>query len=163
MKFSIFKRLSRFSIRKQLFIIYLPLILLSTLVIGGGLVLDSTKQLTNNYQNLSALNAQRIKSTLFDTTNTFLTSASSLSSDTNLRTILTTDYSDLVAAIAAVDSYSELTEMKTLQTSISKLAIYTTNQTLPQRNYFVPVTTDILNAPWYQKAMSQSNAFFLHG
>ena len=91
---SLFRRLSQFSIRRQLFILYLPVVFLSTVTIGLLLVYDSTKQLTGNYQHLAELNAQRVKSVLFDTTNTLTNTASSLSNDTHLRQLLTANYLD---------------------------------------------------------------------
>ena len=116
MKHSFVKHLNQFSIRRQLFIIYLPIIILSTVTIGLMLVWDSTKQLTGNYQHLTELNAQRVKSILFDTTNTLTNSASTLSNDTHLRTILTTSFSEEQEAADTISEYERIDEIRSLQT-----------------------------------------------
>ncbi|MBE9907552.1 sensor histidine kinase [Enterococcus casseliflavus] len=158
---SLFRRLSQFSIRRQLFILYLPVVFLSTVTIGLLLVYDSTKQLTGNYQHLAELNAQRVKSVLFDTTNTLTNTASSLSNDTHLRQLLTANYLDDQEAIVDINSYDQLDEIRNLQTSIAKLTIYTTNQTIPNYKYFQQADDTIQATAWYQRALKQPDAFLM--
>ncbi|EAC5359605.1 sensor histidine kinase [Listeria monocytogenes] len=158
---SLFRRLSQFSIRRQLFILYLPVVFLSTVTIGLLLVYDSTKQLTGNYQHLAELNAQRVKSVLFDTTNTLTNTASSLSNDTHLRQLLTANYLDDQEAIVDINSYDQLDEIRNLQTSIAKLTIYTTNQTIPNYKYFQQADDTIQATAWYQRALKQTDAFLM--
>lgn len=156
---SLFRRLSQFSIRRQLFILYLPVVFLSTVTIGLLLVYDSTKQLTGNYQHLAELNAQRVKSVLFDTTNTLTNTASSLSNDTHLRQLLTANYLDDQEAIVHINSYDQLDEIRNLQTSIAKLTIYTTNQTIPNYKYFQQADDTIQATAWYQRVSSNPMLF----
>lgn len=158
---SLFRRLSQFSIRKQLFILYLPVVFLSTVTIGLLLVYDSTKQLTGNYQHLSALNAQRVKSVLFDTTTTLFNTASSLSNDTHLRELLTENYPEKQTAITAISEYDNIDEIRKLQTAIASLTIYTTNTTIPNYKYFQQVEPTIKESPWYQQALKQPDAFLM--
>lgn len=159
--FSLFRRLSQFSIRKQLFILYLPVVFLSTVTIGLLLVYDSTKQLTGNYQHLAALNAQRVKSVLFDTTTTLFNTASSLSNDTHLRELLTENYPEEQAAIAAISDYDNIDEIRNLQTAIASLTIYTTNTTIPHYKYFQPLDDTLKKSSWYQRALKQPDAFLM--
>lgn len=158
---SIFRRLSQFSIRRQLFIVYLPVIFLSTFAIGLFLVFDSTRQLTANYQHLAELNAQRVKSVLFDTTNTLNNTASSLSNDTHLRQFLTTNYETDISAIADIANYDQLDEIKKMQTSIANITIYTTNRSIPNYTYFQQVDDATRETIWYQKALVQPDAFLM--
>ncbi|MBO0425180.1 MULTISPECIES: sensor histidine kinase [unclassified Enterococcus] len=161
MKHSFVKHLNQFSIRRQLFIIYLPIIILSTVTIGLMLVWDSTKQLTGNYQHLTELNAQRVKSILFDTTNTLTNSASTLSNDTHLRTILTTAFSEEQEAVDTISEYERIDEIRSLQTSIADLTIYTTNETIPDYKFFRQADDAIKESLWYQRAMKQPDAFLM--
>lgn len=161
MKHSFVKHLNQFSIRRQLFIIYLPIIILSTVTIGLMLVWDSTKQLTGNYQHLTELNAQRVKSILFDTTNTLTNSASTLSNDTHLRTILTTSFSEEQEAADTISEYELIDEIRSLQTSIADLTIYTTNETIPDYKFFRQADDAIKESLWYQRAMKQPDAFLM--
>ncbi|MFS1009637.1 sensor histidine kinase [Enterococcus casseliflavus] len=161
MKHSFVKHLNQFSIRRQLFIIYLPIIILSTVTIGLMLVWDSTKQLTGNYQHLTELNAQRVKSILFDTTNTLTNSASTLSNDTHLRMILTTSFSEEQEAADTISEYERIDEIRSLQTSIADLTIYTTNETIPDYKFFRQADDAIKESLWYQRAMKQPDAFLM--
>lgn len=160
MKFSLFRKLSQFSIRQQLFIVYIPLIFLSSVLVGLYLVVDSTNQLTANYQYLADLNAQRVKSVLFDTTNTLYNNVFSLSNDTELREILSTELTDEIEVMQLIDQYNAIDEIRNYQTSIAALTIYSTNEHLPNNYRFIQVANEEIQASeWYQRAMTQSNAF----
>ena len=161
MKFSIFRKLSQFSIRKQLFIIYIPLVFLSTVLIGLYLVVDSTKQLTANYQYLADLNAQRVKSVLFDTTNTLYNTVFSLSNDTELRDLLSDEFATDLDAMKVIDDYDAVEEARSRQTAISKLTIFSTNASLPDYRFIQAANEEVQQTAWYQQAMSQSSAFLL--
>ncbi|MGI6155542.1 MAG: sensor histidine kinase [Enterococcus lemanii] len=156
-----FKRLSKFSIRQQLFIIYIPLVFLSTIAIGLTLVFDSTKQLTQNYQHLAALNTQRVKSTLFNTTNTLYTIAATLSNDTRLREILSTNYENEQLAINDMNHYQQIEEIIKLQPAIAELTIYTTNHSLPNYKYLKKIEASERQTNWFRQAQKQSNEFWI--
>ena len=95
----------------------------------------------------------------FDTTNTLTNTASSLSNDTHLRQLLTANYLDDQEAIVDINSYDQLDEIRNLQTSIAKLTIYTTNQTIPNYKYFQQADDTIQATAWYQRALKQPDAF----
>lgn len=155
------QRLSSVSIQKQLFIIYVPLIFLATVVIGTFLVYDSTQQLMQNYKHLAALNTQRAKSTVFNTTNTFLNTSTTLSNDLNLRDLLTTNYQTEKEAIIAINNYLVLDDIRDLQPSMSTIKIYVTNESIPNYKYFTQIDKNIEKTDWYQKAYKQSSAFWV--
>lgn len=155
------KRLSSVSIQKQLFIIYVPLIFLATVVIGTFLVYDSTQQLMQNYKHLAALNTQRAKSAMFNTTNTFLNTSTTLSNDLNLRDLLTTNYQTENEAIIAINNYLVLNDIRDLQPSMSTIKIYVTNESIPNYTYFTQVDKNIEKTDWYKKAYTQSSAFWM--
>lgn len=155
------QRLSSVSIQKQLFIVYVPLIFLATMFIGTFLIYDSTQQLLQNYKHLAALNTQRAKSTVFNTTNTFLNTATTLSNDLNLRDLLTTNYQTENEAIVAINNYLVLDNIRDLQPSMSTITIYVTNETIPNYTYFTQVDESIEKTDWFQKAYTQSSAFWM--
>lgn len=155
------QRLSSVSIQKQLFIVYVPLIFLATMFIGTFLIYDSTQQLLQNYKHLAALNTQRAKSTVFNTTNTFLNTATTLSNDLNLRDLLTTNYQTENEAIVAINNYLVLDNIRDLQPSMSTITIYVTNETVPNYTYFTQVDESIEKTDWFQKAYTQSSAFWM--
>ena len=161
MNLSLFHYLSKYSIKKQLIFIYITLVFLFGSVIGLYLVQDSNKQLAENYQHLADLNAQRAKSVMFDTTNTIYNTALSLSNNLQLRELLSTHYTNENDAIRAVNAFSLIEEIRSMQTSIADLIIYTSNDTIPHYRYLTPIDDDIQRSPWYQQALTQSDAFFM--
>ena len=161
MKTILFRQLNRVTIRKQLFIVYIPTIFLSTIIIGLFLVYDSTTQLKNNYEHLSELNAQRVKSVLYDTTSTLYNTANQLSIDTQLRQLLTNEFSQDSQAIEAINDYKQLHSIRQFQPAIAKIRIYSTNQTLPNYKDFVQANALVQKTDWFQKAISQPDAFLM--
>ncbi|EOL42646.1 sensor histidine kinase [Enterococcus phoeniculicola] len=161
MNFRLFmNKINRYPIRQQLFIIFVPLVLLSTLAIGLILTTDSTRQLTENYKGLTAANAQRVKSVIFDTTNSFKNIANYMSTDNQLREILSTTYLNDTEALQAEDTYSYVTRLKKQETSIYSLSIYSTNPTLVNFKNFAYATPEIQASDWFKQAISQPNEFW---
>ena len=60
-----------------------------------------------------------------------------------------------------INSYDQLDEIRNLQTSIAKLTIYTTNQTIPNYKYFQQADDTIQATAWYQRALKQPDAFLM--
>ncbi|MGM0125456.1 two-component system, sensor histidine kinase YesM [Enterococcus sp. AZ194] len=153
-------KINRYPIRQQLFIIFVPLVLLSTLAIGLILTTDSTRQLTENYKGLAAANAQRAKSVVLDTTNSFKNIANYMSTDPQLREILSTTYEDESDSLYAEDQYSYINRIKKQETSIYSITIYSTNTTLVNYKNFAYATPEIQTSSWFSQAVSQPNEFW---
>src|SRR5699024_2241017 len=117
--------------------------------------------LTANCQYLAELNAQRVKSVLFDTTNTLYNTVFSLSNDTELRKLLSSQFETDLEAMESIDDYPAVEEARTYQTSISELTIYTTNESLPNHRFIQAANNSVQETAWYQRAMTQSSAFFV--
>ncbi|MGX7350738.1 hypothetical protein RU97_GL000548 [Enterococcus canis] len=154
------RSLSDYSIRQQLFIIYLPIIFLSTLVIGGNLIYDSYKQLKNSYQDLAMTDALRVRSVIFESTNTFKNIAHSMSTDTDLRNLLSHNYQDYGEAIQAINHYTYIDRLQIQETSIHSLKIYTSNTTLANHKNFSLLTDADKKSTWFQQASARSDEFW---
>ncbi|KAF1299498.1 histidine kinase [Enterococcus sp. JM4C] len=161
MNFRLFlNKINRYPIRQQLFIIFVPLVLLSTLAIGLILTTDSTQQLTENYKGLAAANARRVKSIVFDTTNSFKRIAGYMSTDYELRNILSAVYTTEDEALLAENQYTYLNRLHKQETSIYNLTIYSTNKTLTEYKSFSYATPAIQSTTWFKQATSQPNEFW---
>lgn len=159
-KWSLLKTLSRFSIRKQLFIIYIPIIFLSTLFIGGNLVYDSTQQLRTSYQNLAITDAMRVRSIVFESTKNLTNMAELMATDTELRQLLGQKYEDEDAARSAINSYQYLDRTLSQDTSIYQLRIYTSNTSIPNYKYFQQLTPALAKTAWVQEALERPDTFW---
>ena len=159
-KGSLLKKLSRFSIRKQLFIIYIPIIFLSTLFIGANLVYDSTQQLKASYQNLAITDAMRVRSIVFESTKDLSNIAQLMSTDTDLRKVLSQDYPDEDTARNAINSYQYIDRMLSQDTSIYQLRIYTSNHAIPDYKYFRRLTPELAKENWVKESLERPDAFW---
>ncbi|WP_265458115.1 sensor histidine kinase [Enterococcus sp. HY326] len=152
--------LSQYSIKFQLFIIYIPIIFLATLIIGGLLILDSTRQLSQSYQDLAVSDAQRVRSVIFERTSSLKNDVASLSTDTELRSFLSQDYESETAARESLSQYDALTKLKQQDTSISSIRIYTTNLTIPDYQNFAQATTELQASEWFKQATVTPDSFW---
>ncbi len=159
-KWSFLKTLSRFSIRKQLFIIYIPIIFLSTLFIGGNLVYDSTQQLRESYQNLALTDSLRVRSIVFESTKNLSNIAQLMSTDTDLRKLLGEHYTDEDEAMHAITNYHYIDRMLSQDTSIYQLRVYTSNQTIPDYKYFRKIDEATAQNDWVKTALSRPDGFW---
>ncbi len=123
--------------------------------------MDSTRQLKENYQSLAASNAQRVKSVIFDTTNMFTNSANYMSTDDYLRSVLTVNYSTVMDAQEAMNSYTYIDHLKKQETSIYNITIYTTNPTITDYQNFVYADKTIQKKSWFTRALNQPNEFWI--
>lgn len=156
----LWQKLSHYSIKRQLFFVYIPIVLFSTIIIGSWLIFDSTRQLKQSYQNLAAVNAQRIKSTMTDTLITLTSTADYLSTNSELRKILSTNFTSSLEAGQTINPYNELNKLKTMQTPTSNIYIYTSNKTIPSSyTNFVQLNNNLENKSWFKKAMNQYSYF----
>lgn len=162
MKFvSILNTLSRYTIRRQFYIVYFPVIFLLTLVIGFFAITDSNQKLTESYKNLSALNAQRVKSIVFDTTSMVNKNAEFFSKDTELRSILSTTYTSPNDIYQRLTAYQSFKQISIQETAIQSLKVYTTNETIPDSDRIIFADQDILDADWFQQALITPDAFWV--
>ena len=159
--FPLLNRLSKYTIRQQLYIIYFPIIFLFTLLTGFLLVSESQKKLTESYKELSALNAQRTKSIVFDTTNKVFNGAESFANDAELRKILSTNYSSTLEAEKEISHYNLFNQLTNLDTSIKSLKVYTTNPTISNYQNFVKADSEILQTSWFNKGLQTADVFWL--
>ncbi|KAF1290783.1 sensor histidine kinase [Candidatus Enterococcus leclercqii] len=159
-KWSLLKTLSRFSIRKQLFIVYIPIIFLSTLFIGGNLVYDSTLQLRESYQNLAITDSLRVRSIIFEATKNLSNIAQLMSTDTDLRKLLENHYQNEDEALNAINNYQYIDRTLSQDTSIYQLRVYTSNQTIPDYKYFRKIDKAASDSSWVKTAMKRPDVFW---
>jgi Putative regulator of cell autolysis len=152
--------LNNYSIKQQLFIIYIPIILLLTLLIGSLLIFDSTQQLKKNYADLTHSESQRARSIIFEVTNSFTNDVQTLSIDTDLRTILSTDYNSTMEAAEALSNYTYIDRLRNQDASISDITIYTTNPSIGNYQNVLYATKETQKQDWFQRSLIQSDNFW---
>lgn len=154
------KHLSEYSIKQQLFIIYLPIIFLSTLVIGGVFIADSTKKMLQSYENLALADSLRVRSIIFEATTTLKNIATSMATDSELRTLLSTDFSSPSEANAAINSYAYIDRIEKQETAVKSITIYTTNQSISNYKNFSYLSDSLSKENWTIQGLAQPEEFW---
>ena len=160
LKIKVLNRLNNYSVKQQLFIIYIPIILLLTLLIGSAMIFDSTQQLKKNYADLAHSESQRARSVIFEVTNSFTNDVQTLSTDTDLRALLSKDYSTKIEAAEALSKYTYFERLRHQDASISNITIYTTNPSIGNYQNVLYATEEIQQTTWFQRSMNQPDNFW---
>ncbi|WP_162012682.1 sensor histidine kinase [Streptococcus sp. S784/96/1] len=154
--------LNNYLIKHQLLLIFLPLILLSTLVIGGSLVIDSTAQLSFAYNDLAITNIEHTRSTVHGATNNFEKHATYLTTYAPIKKILAQNYDDFVTSEDHLFIFNEMANLRRQDTAIYSMRVYTNNPTIPSHMGIYNIREENLeHIDWWQKATSQISSFWL--
>lgn len=133
--------LSKIKIKKQIYLIFIPIIVIPILFVGSFLTSWCLKILYDqSYTQLESDNL-RVKSIIFDATLNLYNISEDLISDKTLAQILKNDYPTLENGIEACTSYLRLHNYLSTNTSISSICVYTTNPTIGNSKFIKPLTT----------------------
>lgn len=147
-------------VQKQLYFIYFIAIFIPVVTIGGYLVFNTCSLLYEHYENQSHSDNLRVKSLLLDLTSNVYNKGIYLSSDEELKQILSTEYDSSKAASQAIEHYTGFNTLLSQDISIQNISVYTPNQTLPESKYIHPITNETKTEEWYQKAMDTVTPFW---
>lgn len=148
---------SRQKVGRQLMTLYICTILVPLLLLGGIIYFISYRQIVRNYVNLSESKARQVQSVLMTTTLYLQDIYNSVSTDTSLRDILSADYENAEAFQAALSGYSGFNDIMKENASLTDLKFYIEGDFSAEdigSPYICPVTDDIRQSEWYQKASS---------
>ncbi|MBL1125061.1 sensor histidine kinase [Streptococcus suis] len=151
---------NNYSIKHQLLLIILPLILLSTILIGGLLVLDSTRQLEESYNNLLQTDAKHTRSIVHDATSSFEKYADNITSNEMIRSILSKDYQDFKNSQDHLTIHNMILDLRRRDTSISSIQIYTDNPSIPSYRGIISLADEKNKPQWLEQASTQMTEFW---
>lgn len=150
---------SRPKVQQQLVMIFV-LVLIIPVSLCGILLYQSQKTLTRHYKEQTESDNLRVKSILFDVTTNLYNVSQTISYDSDLEELLTTEYSSQLDAQKAIEQYSTISGILNRETSIESLNIYTLNDTIGDYNVFHYATEEIQDTEWFSNASSNAAAFW---
>lgn len=157
-------RISRFfshiKVQRQLHIIFFIAVFIPVLLLGNYLLYNTRTMLADHYREQSHSDNLRVKSLLLDLTSNIYNKSQMISNDDTLTQLLSTDFSDTVEAKLAADNYDYFQRILSEDASIQELSVYTYNTSIPDTTYIHPVTDEILEESWYQKASKTVTSFW---
>lgn len=151
------------NVGKQLRSLYIFTIMIPVLLIGIIIYVFSYRQITQNYEHLSALKARQAQSVLMMTTLYMQDIYNTLRSDIQLSRLLTEDFSSSEEARTALASYEGFTEIMENNASLSGLKFYVDEDFMKSSerfSYFYPITEEVRNTEWYIHSASTAANFW---
>lgn len=161
LKHELFGFLQNTSIKKQFYIIYILAIILPITIIGSFLLINTSNLLTNYYRDLLESDNLRVRTILFEITTQVYNISEEVSFDTGVQDILTCSFENTQKQIEYVnETVSSIDNYMYNYPEIDKIELYSDNPNLYTYKQYYPVTDEIENSDWYQKAISQSSVFW---
>lgn len=152
--------MSKAKIKRQLYTIYMLAVFLPIVVLGGFLLFNTAKLLINYHKDLLESDNLRVKTILFEITTQTCNISENISSSAVLRNILVGEYQERNDFLTEANKYSDIDDYMSNYAEIDKIQIYTDNPDIDSYKQYVPVTKEIKETEWYQKALNQSSVFW---
>jgi len=164
-KFKLFNQLpeimSKAKIKHQLYIIYLLAVFFPIVVLGGFLLVNTSKLLTSYHTDLMESDNLRVKTILFEITTQTYNISENISSSAVLRNILVGNYNEKNDFLAEANKYTIVDDYMSNYAEIDTIQIYTDNPDITTYKQYVPISEAVRKTEWYQKAINQSSVFWV--
>ncbi len=161
-----FKRLrftrifSKAKIRKQLYLVYAAVVVVPVVLIGTFLLFNNYRMMVHYHEDLLEADNRRVKNILFEITTQIYNISESISFDSNIQSLLTTQFAAPSTCTLAISQNVLLDNYLSAYTEIRKIDVYTDNPTFVGAKQFHPANEEIERKEWYQKAVSQAGIFW---
>lgn len=154
-------RLGSTKIRRQMHSIYAVALLIPLSVMGFFLLYSANDMLNDHCIELLEADNRRVKTLFSEVTTQAYTVSDDIFYDTELKRLLTENYSGNTAFISAANRYGKLDTLTYNAPEIEGVYIYTDNPTVYNYKQFRKVTEEIGEAEWYTRALENANAFWI--
>lgn len=153
--------MSKAKIKKQLYSIYLLAVFLPIVILGSFLLGNTSKLLTSYHTDLMESDNLRVKTILFEITTQTYNISENLSSSAALRNILEKTFGRKIDFQSRANAFQLIDSYMNSYAEIDDIQIYTDNPTINTYKQYLSVDETIEKQDWYQKAISQSSAFWM--
>jgi len=138
-------------LRKQLYRIFITILLIPALVIGSYMLVYNYNMIFEHHSDMLKSDNLRIRSILYDVTTSLTNTCEIISRDQGLQGILSTEFSDQNTAIKALTDFAFLKEINSRYAEISSLKVYTDNTSLASYGHVTVV--EETEKEWFYKAL----------
>ena len=151
---------SKAKIRKQLYLVYAAVVVVPVVLIGTFLLFNNYRMMVHYHEDLLEADNRRVKNILFEITTQIYNISESISFDSNIQSLLTTQFAAPSTCTLAISQNVLLDNYLSAYTEIRKIDVYTDNPTFVGAKQFHPANEEIEGKAWYQKALSQAGIFW---
>lgn len=146
---------SKIKVQKQLYIIYLMALTIPVIFIGGYMVYHARTLLMEHYEEQTYSDNLRVKSLLLDLTSNIYSRSLALANDQELTAMLSAEI-----PLESSASYSGFDALLSQDMSVKSVDVYTWNTNIPESTHIHPITQEVSEEPWFQKATSSIAPFW---
>lgn len=138
-------------LRKQLYRIFITILLIPALVIGSYMLVYNYNLIFEHHSDMLKSDNLRIRSILYDVTTSLTNTCEIISRDQGLQEILSVEYSNQNAALKALADFAFLKEINSRYAEISSLKVYTDNASLSSYGHIDVI--DDSEKDWFYQAL----------
>lgn len=128
-------------------------------VVGGYMVFHARTLLKEHHEEQAYSDNLRVKSLLLDLTTNIYHYSTILAADKELISLLSARHSALEAR-RTLEAYSGFETLLSQDVSVTEVDVYTWNTSLPEGKYIHPITEELENTSWFQKAAASYSSFW---
>lgn len=142
-------------LKHKLFAMFVLVVLIPILIIGGGITYYFSKEATDRAISQASNDVQKIKNQLDSLFRVPISISNTLMVDKALKKVVTTNYNNVSELTNAYLDYKEFPNYKRLYREITGIRFYVNNPTLINNTEFIPTTPSILSQNWYKSVMDR--------
>jgi two-component system sensor histidine kinase YesM len=142
-------------LKHKLFAMFVLVVLIPILIIGGGITYYFSKEATDRAISQASNDVQKIKNQLASLFRVPISISNTLMVDKALKSVVTTNYNDVSELTNAYLDYKEFPNYKRLYREITGIRFYVNNQTLINNTEIIPTNPSILSQNWYRSVMDR--------
>lgn len=148
-------------IRRQMLTVYVLALLIPVTVISAVLLSSARNTLNDYYLRILEADNRRVKMLLTEMTMRVYELSDEVCFSSDFTELLMADYDSSSSFVAAVNADDSVDSLRYTDSGIAGIYVYTDNPTVKNYKYFWHVTEQIAQADWYNRALENSNAFWV--
>lgn len=142
-------------LKHKLFALFVLVVLIPILIIGGGITYYFSKEATDRAISQASNDVQKIKNQLASLFRVPISISNTLMVDKALKKVVTTNYTNVSELTNAYLDYKEFPNYKRLYREITGIRFYVNNPTLINNTEIIPTNPSIVSQNWYKSVMDR--------
>ncbi len=155
------KRWRSSKVRRQMYLVYLFVVLIPIAVVGLWMISYVKDMLSNHYLELLEAENNRVKTFFTELTTQIYNVSDDICYNRSIKTLLSGEYENASDFSSTVNQESGLDSIIYETQGMENIFIYTDNPTISNYKQYRAVTEEIEETEWYQRAFAQNGAFWI--
>lgn len=152
--------LDKIKVQKKLYMIFFITVFIPVITVGSYLVYNTRSLLKRHYTEQVHSDVSRIRSQLLDLTTNVYSQANTIAGNDALAKLLCEKQKAYEEGAFRIREHEVFSPLLTENGSIQYISVYTYNTNLPEGKYIHPITDEIKQQSWYQRAAESVATFW---